>query len=266
MFRREEHILRSDIFTCGEVRHGFATRNGGVSVIPAVASMNTAVRMGDTPENVAKNVELLAEYAGLAGCPVVYSRQIHSANVLRVTPDDTKTDPEDREWDGYVTDCRGIGLLVRAADCVPILFAGVKEDLSPVIGAAHAGWKGTALGIAAEVVEKMCRMGAVRSSIRVAVGPSIHSCCFEVKEDFVLSVTEMAGADFAARHISRTDGRFFASLQGMNLEILEGAGIPRENIDISDDCTAHMSDVYHSHRATAGNRGTGGGIIGIAEN
>jgi len=263
MFFRKNHIACSDILDLPRICHGFATRSGGVSVIPEVASMNTAVRMGDSPENVAENIALLTKYIGMEGSPVIYSRQIHSATVLTVTPDDICIDPESRELDGYVTDHSGIVLLVRSADCVPILFAGSKNDGTPVIGAAHAGWRGTVSRIAEAVVTKMCDLGTVRDSIRVAIGPAIHDCCFEVKRDFIDSVEKIAGTAFAARHIREKSGRYFASLIGMNKEILSDSGILPSHIDVSPDCTVHMSDVYHSHRATAGNRGTGGGIIGI---
>lgn len=263
MFRHCGHIVKSDILLSDTVFHGFAKRSGGVSVIPEVASMNTAVRMGDTEENVSENIKRLASYAGLDGYNVVYSKQIHSTKILTVSQSDTLISSEEREYDGYVTDISGIALLVRAADCLPILFCGKKPDGSPVIGAAHAGWKGSVYGIAPLTVEKMCELGAVRNSIHVAIGPSVRECCFEVKEDFILSVISVAGAAFANRHIHSRDGKHFASLQDMNTELLETAGISREMIDISPDCTAHMSDIYHSHRATKGMRGTGGGIIGI---
>ncbi len=263
MFYRANHTVHSDLISHSCVRHGFATRRGGVSEIPAVASMNTAVRMGDTHENVAENIARFADYAGLTGYPVVYSHQIHSTNVITVTSDTVSVDPDTRECDGYVTDCRGIGLLVKAADCLPILFSGEKDDGSPVIAATHAGWKGTVGGIAAVAVKKMCSLGTSKDTIRIAVGPSIQDCCFEVKEDFIDSVTAVRGEAFANRHIHLREGRYFASLQDMTIEILEDAGISRCNIDICPDCTAHMSDVYHSHRATGGKRGTGGGIIGI---
>lgn len=263
MFIRDSYIVRSDLLELPGIRHGFATRSGGVSAIPAVASMNTAVRLGDTEENVAENIARLAAYAGLPGTPVIYSRQIHSTRIMEPAPADVEISPESREFDGYVTDRPGMALLVRAADCLPILFAGTKADGPPVIAAVHAGWRGTAAGIAAEAVGRMCDLGAVRETVRVAVGPGIRECCFEVKNDFIDSVTEMAGADFVRRHICAIDGRFFASLQSMNTEILANVGITPDRIDISPDCTAHMPEVYHSHRATGGNRGTGGGIIGI---
>jgi len=263
MFYSRENIVCSDILDCPGVCHGFATRRGGVSVIPEVASMNTAVRMGDTRENVDENIARLASYIGMEGDRAVYSKQVHSTDILNVLPEDTSVDPEIREFDGYVTKCRNIPLLVRAADCVPILFAGVCADGSPVVGAVHAGWRGTVLGIAPKAVERMCGLGMVKDTVRVAVGPSIHECCFEVKEDFIDSVSSLAGKAFAMRHIRQRDGRYFASLQDMNVELLTDAGVSRDRIDVCEDCTAHMSDTYHSHRATKGMRGTGGGIIGI---
>ncbi len=263
MFYRSSHVVKSDILHMPGISHAFATRSGGVSNDPRTASMNTAVRFGDTPETVRKNIELLTSFAGLDSFPVVYSKQVHGKNILTVGESDTLTDPESREYDGYVTDVPGIALLVRAADCVPILFSGVKSDGTPVIGAAHAGWKGTILGIAPETAERMCSIGALRESIRIAVGPSIGDCCFEVREDFITSVTEIRGSDFAGRHIAERDGKYYASLRSMNTELLSEWGIAAEAVDISGDCTVHMCDVYHSHRATNGMRGTGGGIIGI---
>lgn len=266
MFYKNNHTVRSEALDGGRVGHCFATRSGGVSTLPETASMNTAVRSGDTPESVAKNIALLASYAGLDGFPVIYGRQIHSDRILTVTPDDAKIPPEERECDGYVTDIAGIALLVRGADCLPVLFRGEKSDGSPVIAAVHAGWRGTAARIAEKAVERMCGLGAEIKSIRAAMGPAIKSCCFQVKEDFIAAVSEAAGAGFAARHITKRDGEYYASLQDMNLEILENAGVLRKNIDISPDCTAHMPEIYHSHRATGGRRGAGGGIIGIVYN
>lgn len=263
MFYRSSYVVLSDILNFPGVSHGFATREGGVSLIPEVASMNLAPLMGDSPENAEKNVSLLASYAGLEGYPVIYGSQIHSTVVQTVTLDDTDIFPDNRKCDGYVTDVPGIALLVRAADCVPILLCGKKADSSPVIGAVHAGWRGTVGEIAAVAVEKMAELGAEIATVRAAVGPSIHDCCFEVKEDFISSVTEMAGKNFAGRHIHNRDGKYFASLQDMNVEIHESAGITPDRIDVSPDCTAHMGNIYHSHRATKGNRGVGGGIIGI---
>ena len=266
MFLSRNFVKCSDFFDDSCVAHGFATREGGVSTIPSCATMNTAVRMGDTQENVTENVNRLAKHAGMNGFPVVYSHQIHSNEVRYVTPADALISPEDRECDGYITDVPGVALLVRSADCLPILFSGKKADGAPVVAATHAGWRGTVGGIAAVAIEKMISLGAVPESIRVAIGPAIKECCFTVREDFIEAVTDICGADFAARHIKKDGDLYRASLQGMNIEFLEKAGVSREKIDLSPDCTACNPHLYHSHRATAGERGTGGGIIGIKMN
>ena len=263
MFTRHGHIIVSDNLSHPAVSHGFATREGGVSVIPQVASMNLAVLMGDSPENVDRNISLFASYAGLDSFPVIYGSQVHSADVLSVKAADTEISHDERHLDGYVTDVPGIALMVKSADCLPILFCGTKHCGSPVIGAVHAGWKGTVLGIAAEAVRKMTELGAELHTIRASVGPSIGECCFEVKEDFVQSVISYTDEDFARRHIHKKDGRYFASLQDMNIEILADAGISRDRIAVCGSCTAHNPEVFHSHRATKGERGVGGAIIGI---
>ena len=109
----------------------------------------------------------------------------------------------------------------------------------------------------------MAGLGADPKEIKVAVGQCIHSCHFEVKEDFKKSVTDARGAAFASRHIKERDGKLFADLVSMNLEILEKAGIKSENVDVSPFCSVCSPDVFHSHRATGGKRGTMGAVIGI---
>jgi YfiH family protein len=189
---------------------------------------------------------------------VVCTPQIHSSIVRYVTEENVgegSTRDVPYECDGFVTDRAGVTLLVRVADCVPILLAGRKADGSPVAGAVHAGWRGTVSGIGEVAIKMMRELGA--EDISCAVGPSIHSCCYQVGEDFVRSVTEMRGEDFARRHIKN----MHADLQKMNLEILLAAGAKR--VDILDECTNCKPYLYHSHRATAGVRGTMGAVIGI---
>ena len=101
----------------------------------------------------------------------------------------------------------------------------------------------------------MKALGADVSKIRVAIGACIHSCCFEVKEDFIDSLKSMAGADFAEKHVMLKDNKTFADLVGMNLELLESAGILAENILADTECTCCRPDLYFSHRASRGHRG-----------
>ncbi|MBE6598007.1 MAG: peptidoglycan editing factor PgeF [Ruminococcaceae bacterium] len=270
MFYKDGLLMRSDIFD-SSVAHGFSGKNGGVSTHPHTASLNLAMGREDSDDTVRENIDIFARAitgGALGGNSAVCAPQIHSAIVRRVGRENcgegvTRNAP--LEGDGFVTDERGVLIFVRVADCTPILLAGEKSDGRTVIAAVHAGWRGTAKGIAAEAVSAMCDMGCVKQSIRAAIGPHIGVCCYEVGEDLFHEVVFLRGRDFANRYVSpsgHTVGKYFCDMSGMNREILLDSGVAAENIDITTHCTYCMSDVYYSHRKTSGKRGAmGGGIV-----
>ncbi len=270
MFYKSGIIYRSTALDIPGIAHGFSAREGGVSTIPHLSSLNLTRGLGDCEENVRQNLDIFARAVSggiLGGESVVCAHQIHSANVRLI---DLSNAGEGYslvmgdDCDGFVTDVPGVMPIVRVADCVPILFSGTKADGSPVIGAAHAGWRGTVNGIAAVTVEKMLSLGCVRESVRAAIGTHIGYCCYEVGEDFYASVSEIRSEEFAARHIRplRHGGKYHADLSGMNLEVLASVGVSAESVDISPYCTACESDVFFSHRKSGGRRGTmGAGIV-----
>lgn len=272
MFRYENGIFRSDALLAPDVFHAFSTREGGVSTLPHTAKMNVAPGRGDDDDTVRENIRILLSLASGEEQPdavlsrVVCGHQIHSATV-RTVGRENGGEGIFREppvlADGYVTSEPGVYPLVRIADCVPVLLLARRADGSPVIGAVHAGWRGTAAGIAAEAVRVMRAAGALPESFAAAIGPSIHSCCYEVGEDFYARVTELRDADFSARYVACRDGRLYADLQGMNRELLENAGVDASRIDVSESCTACHPALFHSHRATGGKRGAMGAVIGI---
>ena len=261
MFTYENYVWQSDFLKARGVGHGFSTRQGGISTAAHTASMNTGFLRGDSDEVVRANIRMLCGYAGVSE-NVVCTPQIHSTEVRYVTKNNVgegiyKDVPYSS--DGFVSDCAGVTLLVRVADCTPILLCSLRDDGSPVVGAVHAGWRGAAGGIAAVAVEKMRALGA--GDISAAVGACIHACCYRVGEDMRDEVAALRGSDFAKRHIGERDGALFADIAGMNEEILRSAGV--EKIDVCEECTACKPDLYHSHRATGGKRGTMGALIGI---
>ncbi len=261
MFTYKKGVWQSDILNTAGVSHGFSTRLGGKSALSHTASMNTGFFRGDDDALVNENINILCRLAGVSE-NVVCTPQIHSDIVRYVTEENIgEGSIHDVPFacDGFVTDKSGVSLLVRVADCTPILMCGQKTDGSPVIAAVHAGWKGTVADISVRAIEKMRELGA--SDIKAAIGACIHSCCFQVGEDFIESVKNAKGADFASRHIEKRDGSYYADLPKMNEDILRGAGI--SNIDVISECTRCKHYLYHSHRATGGVRGTMGAIIGI---
>ena len=272
MFYKNGIMYRSTLLEGFEnVIHGFSCREGGVSTADHFSSLNLTRNIGDTDENVTENLRIFAGNVSegrLDGNSVVTAHQIHST-VIRTVGTENRGEGYSREsggdCDGFVTDRAGVMPVVRTADCVPILLAGVKSDGSAVIAAVHAGWRGSAGGIAGEAVVKMCGLGCLRDTIRAAVGAHICKCCYEVKQDFIDAVAEARDAEFAARHITRdgSDGRYMADLTGMNTETLNKAGISTERIDVSPFCTACDPREFFSHRAMGGKRGTMGAGIAI---
>lgn len=114
-------------------------------------------------------------------------RQTHSLNLLEVNSYDM-IDPV--EIDGMITALPGVALAINTADCVPVLMADADAG---VIAAVHSGWRGTIGHIAAMAIEKMKRLGALPSRVRVATGPSICPDCFEVGPDIAEIFEQMYG-------------------------------------------------------------------------
>lgn len=236
--------------------HLFSTRYGGVSSLPHLRGMNLGENRGDDPENVAKNFDILLSHIGHAFADTVRGGQVHSTNIRYVTEDDRGRFFE--ETDGFVTDRAGVVLVCKVADCTPILLADMKHH---VIAAVHAGWRGSAAGIAARAVEIMCEHGAVASDIHAAIGSCLHDCCFEVRDDFRREIVALCGKDLAERVISRREGRMYADNVTLNTLMLLECGVRRHNIDISPWCTKCAPERYFSHRASGNLRGTMAGMI-----
>ncbi|MBQ8512217.1 MAG: laccase domain-containing protein [Clostridia bacterium] len=274
MFIHTAPILRSTLLdSVPGISHAFSTRHGGVSTLPHTASLNLTRDLGDDNRTVDANLDIFAHLASenrFDRTRAVTAHQIHSAKV-RVIDDSNAGEGCSRErgedCDGFVTATPGVIPIIRVADCVPILLAGLRDDGRPVVSAVHAGWRGTVSGITAEAVARMTDLGARLRTVKAAVGPHIGLCCFEVGEDFVTAVSDIRGADFAARHIvpspKHVPGKFHADLTGMNREILEAAGVLPENIDTCPLCTMCDTGTFYSHRGMNSRRGTMGAGICI---
>lgn len=234
--------------------HGFSTRLGGVSV-GIFESLNLGCRRGDEEAALRENYRRFTAATGTNPAKLVMANQVHGATVRHVTEADVKPDllsPTPFEADGLVTDIPGISLVIFGADCLPIL---LYDPQRKVVAAVHAGWRGTALSIAARGVEKMTAYGCDPAHILAAIGPGISKCCFETHEDVPNEMTAALGP--GAVHFMEVveGGKFKVDLKGLNGMILERAGLDPSHIEISPDCTACLHDKYWSHRYTKGERG-----------
>ena len=240
------------------VPHCFTTRFGGVSE-GYLDSLNIGIHRGDEWENVLKNYEILGEALGFDKKKAVLSHQTHTDIVLRVGKVEQGSGlfgPELPECDSLVTNEPGTALVIFTADCTPIL---LHDPVTGAVGAAHAGWRGTASAIAAKTVEAMAReFGSRPADIRAAIGPNIGPCCFETDADVPQAMLTAFGAE-AETFIRRSGEKYYVNLKEINALILRRAGV--EQLDISTDCTACQNKRFWSHRITGGQRGSQGAVI-----
>lgn len=238
--------------------HCFTTRLGGVSV-GHLESLNLSMSQGDDPANVVENYRRIGAVLGFTPQDVVMARQTHSDIVLRVGREHRGAGllrEKLPECDALITNEPGVALFVSTADCTPIL---LHDPVTGAVGAAHAGWRGTAAAIGAKTVAAMVRcFGCDPRNIRAAIGPNIGLCHFETDADVPQAMVSAYGGE-AEAFITQKGSKFYLDLKAINALSLRRAGV--EHIDISTECTVCQCDRFWSHRVTRGNRGAQGAII-----
>lgn len=198
------------------LRHGFFTRKGGASS-GIFAGLNCGTGSSDQSEIVAINRARVAQAMDVQPDHLVGVHQVHSADVVTVSG----TCADKPRADGMVTDHRDIALSVLTADCQPVLLA---DHDAGVIGAAHAGWRGTLDGVLEATVEAMCNLGARRGAIHAVIGPSISQRAYEVGPEFFETfVAEDPG--YARFFAQGQDDRMQFDLPAFGLYRLREAGI-----------------------------------------
>lgn len=241
--------------------HCFTTRHGGVSV-GSQASLNLAIGRGDSLENVEENLRILGRALDFEPERLVMTMQIHS-DIVRVVTDKDCNGLCHRNYpqcDALVTNTPGVALLVFTADCTPLLF---HDPVTGAVGAAHAGWRGTAKAIGARVVEAMAEnFGSKPEDIRAAIGPNVGLCHFETDADVPEAMMEAFGEE-VKEFIEKKGEKYHLDLKAINALVLRRAGV--RHIEISDACTMCEPDRFWSHRVTRGDRGSQGAIIVCGE-
>ena len=245
-------VLRSPLIPDAQFVHGFPERTGGVST-GARASLNLGRRWGDDAEAVAENRRRLAEHAGYDPASLIATRHVHGTDVWRVG----EPLPDDAEFDGLVCDWPGPVLGAFAADCIPLLFA---DPVSGVCGAAHAGWRGTVAGVAVNVITRMVEAGARAADIRVALGPSIGPCCFEVGDEVVAEFT--AALPDVTGLVVDGPRKQHIDLRRATRTLLERADVGAEHIDDGPPCTRCETERFFSYRRDGREAGVHMGFIG----
>jgi YfiH family protein len=218
--------------------HGFSTRRGG-------AGEDFDLGSADAPDpSVASRRRSFLASLGLRGEAVVL-RQVHGADVVRAT-ETGKGEP--LLADAVIAlrdDPARLAPAVRTADCVPILIA---DRGGGAVAAVHAGWRGTAAGVARSAVEALRRLGLEPEQLRVALGPAIGPCCYEVGPEVLRAVARSTGEP--ERAVSRTGrpGKAHLDLRRANALQLCRTGVPAAAIHSAPWCTACAGGLFFSYR------------------
>lgn len=227
----------------------------------------SALALGGDDRPGAAGWTLLAAALGVPAAAVVRLKQVHGAGVVVRRRGERPAGTALPAGDIVVTDDPDLVLAVQTADCVPLL---VADRRTGAVAAAHAGWRGTAAGVARETVEALRRaFGANPSDLVAAIGPSIGPCCYEVGDE-VRRAFRRAGhpADAVARWFmapAAAGGRCHLDLWAASVDQLVGAGVARTAIHVGGLCTAHHASLLCSYRRDGPGAGRLAGAVRMAQ-
>jgi YfiH family protein len=293
--RAKLNILRgSQLSESPWLVHGFSTRPGGFSRIYGGVALNLGFTKDDAKALVERN---RAEFLRVLGAraagtnqrsadselwPLVTLRQIHS-DIIRLVD---RADEPPLVGDGMITNAPGLSLGIQTADCLPIMLVDPKHR---AVGVFHAGWRGTVKRIVEKGVGEMRRcFGSRPSVLKAAIGPGIHSCCYEVGEEVREKFeSQFAYAEKLFREVEESDPvrekypmlfltarapghsvlpkKIFLDLVEANRQQLLAAGVPEKSIEASSFCTNCRTDLLFSYRSEKGKTGRMMSVVGIRE-
>jgi YfiH family protein len=246
------------IFDQHNIINAVFTRVGGISE-PPYDTLNIGGTVGDHPERVRENANIALRALDLSIESVYDVWQVHSDVVVNTDRPRPLSQPHIKA-DAILTDQPAISLLMRFADCVPIL---LYDPVQQVIGLVHAGWKGTVMKTALRAVENMVSCFDTRPEHLLAgIGPSIGAHHYQVGEDVAAQVRTAFPESYEKLLVSpngQPDSNCYLDLWTANRLVLQSAGV--ENIEIAGLCTACHLDEWYSHRGEDGETGRFGVVI-----
>jgi YfiH family protein len=233
-------VITLSALTGSGIRHGFFTRDGGVSG-GIFASLNCGFGSADDAGNVSENRGRALDALGLARDRLATCYQVHGAAVAVV--DDVWTLEARPRADAMVTRRPGIALGILTADCAPVLFADAEAG---VIGAAHAGWRGALTGVLGVAVQAMAELGASPQRLCAGIGPCIAQASYEVGPEFPAPFLAESPANGGFFLPAPRAGHFLFDLAGYVALKLQRLGLGR--IERSGGDTAAESERFFSYR------------------
>lgn len=241
--------------------NGFSTRLGGVSSLNEAAGgeLNLAGFTEDSRENIFENRR---RFLAVFDRPykLALAWQVHGDDIRVVRQFDEAGDSDERA-DAVASDLDGVLAGVKTADCVPLLLGDAKTG---AFAAVHAGWRGTALSIAAKTVARLkAEFGTDPQDIVAAIGPAASGACYEVGRE-VIEAFETNFPDLAARYFRPTrDGHALVNLHAANRDQLTASGVAQERIFAAPFCTLSHTDLFFSYRIEKSKYGKTGRLLSV---
>lgn len=247
-----------------EIKHFVSSRHGGVSG-GHYSSLNLGFGTDDDHALVLENRQILAKSVKIPLDSFVMLNQIHKTNVAVITSDMKGAGALSRDTaicgtDAMVTNQPDICLFVMAADCVPLLFF---DPVNKVIGACHAGWRGTVNKAGLVTIQTMNKVfGSKPADIIAAIGPSIGPCCYNIGGEVIDSVLRTFGSTDALIRFDSFDWLPYFDLWATNKFLLLKAGLLDTHIEIAGLCTqCHHNDFFSSRQGKGITGRFGAGIM-----
>jgi YfiH family protein len=215
------------------------TRQGGCST-GNYAAFNINGYCGDDEVHIAANKVALCGLLGIDSNRLVMPHQVHDCVVRRI---DGPQQGVIEGVDAVMTDVPQLCIGVSTADCIPVL---LYDSIHRAVSAVHAGWRGTVLRIVQKAVEAMHdTYGTAPADLQAVIGPGISLDSFEVGDEVY---DQFLSAGFDMQPISRRDAKWHIDLPMCNRLQLMEAGIPSNNIQMTNICTYQQYDRYFSAR------------------
>lgn len=232
------------------IRHFVSTRQGGVSPKP-YESLNTGFGTDDLPENVVQNRKIIAEASQIPLENWCVPQQTHSSNILNISKLEKGKGAFSRstalpDTDGLLSRNPHIALVVQSADCVCSLY---YDPQNQVIGAAHAGWRGTLALLPQKMILKMQHdFGSKPENILVGLAPCISTEKYEIGEEVIKAVDTVFGRRENFLVLNSHTQKYHLDLRYSHIFQLQEMGVLEKNVEIMPYCTFRREDLFFSAR------------------
>lgn len=224
----------------------------------AYAAFNVTHYCGDEEARVMRNRVWLCKQIGITESALVIPRQTHTANVQRIGRQFMRMSEEERraalqDVDALVTDLPDVCIGVSTADCVPVL---LYDEENQATAAIHSGWRGTVSRIAVNTLAEMqAAYGTKPGKLKAVVAPCISPEVYEVGEEVAQQFEDAAFPGTVIIRKRTVTGKPHIDLRAANVWLLEGCGVPLENIRVCNCCTFLQADTFFSARKLGINSG-----------